>query len=294
MENKKVGVIEGCVASNYPRKIYDKDEWAIFQNAFNDIYPQYAGIVGTDSFLFDYEVQDHPIRGRTIVTKKDLPRGTRIWNGAWGVSFDEKLRFISFLELLPSLAYQCEILLWAYVSNGKVRVELDPGSFFNHADDKKMINVLPSSSTNRFIRAGEELLMDYSTFIEYDALPWFDKLRSEAWKETKSKSLRLPSNKGDGKYAIDVYHSTKGYNLLGAPKQPQSQQKASTKNTFLLRKKEEPSTSFRGVEEMMTNQPLLNSSFQFTTLLEIIVIAIFVLVLLWRFIVRKKAPYKIV
>jgi len=289
MENKKVGIVEGCVASGYPRKIYNKDEWAVFQNAYNDIYPEYAGIVGTDSFLFDYEVQNHPIRGRTIVTKQDLPMGTRIWNGDWGVKFYEKLRFISFLELLPSLAYQCEILLWAYVSNGKVHVELDPGSFFNHADDKKMINVNPSSSTKRFIQAGEELLMNYSEFIEYDALPWFDKLRSDAWKEKKSKSLRLPSKKENRKDGINIYHSTKGYNLLGAPKQTLSKKKDNTKDTFLLRKKEE-----RGVEEMTTNQPVLNSLFPFTTLLDIIGIAISVALLLWRVVVRKKAPHKIV
>eukprot|EP00588_Corethron_pennatum_P029944 CAMPEP_0194325368 /NCGR_PEP_ID=MMETSP0171-20130528/29984_1 /TAXON_ID=218684 /ORGANISM="Corethron pennatum, Strain L29A3" /LENGTH=290 /DNA_ID=CAMNT_0039084477 /DNA_START=52 /DNA_END=924 /DNA_ORIENTATION=- len=289
MENKKLEVIEGCVASNYPRTIYDNDEWAVFQNAYNEIFPEDAGIVGTYSFLFDYEVQDHPIRGRTIVTKEDLAPNAEIWwEEAWHCSFGEKQKFMSFLELLPSLAYQCEILLWAYVSKGKVSVELDPASFFNHADDEKMINMNSSSRPNRFIRAGEELLMNYSTFIEYDALPWFDKLRSDAWKETDSKSLLLPSKNENGKNAIDVYHSTKGYNLLGAPKQSQSQQKTSTKDTLLLQKKQEPSTSFLGLEEMPTIQPLLISLFPFTPLLCTIGSIIFVAVLSRRFFVRKK------
>jgi len=261
--------VEGCVASNYPRTIYDKDEWAIFQDAYNDIYPEDAGIVGTDGFLFDYEVQDHPIRGRTIVTKQDLKKGAKVWKGEWHCSFDE-VEFMSFLELLPSLAYQCEILLWAYVSNGRVSVELDPGSFFNHADDKKMVNVSPSS-TKRFIRAGEELLMDYSSFISYDALPWFDKLRSNAWKETDSKSLRSSSKNENGE-GVAVYHNTKEYNLLGAPKQLKSQ-KVSTKN---------------GVEETTTTQAVHISLFPFTPLIGTIGIAIFVAVLVWRFIIRKK------
>mmetsp|Transcript_50235 Transcript_50235/g.98293 ORF Transcript_50235/g.98293 Transcript_50235/m.98293 type:complete len:278 (-) Transcript_50235:245-1078(-) len=272
MENKKLEVIEGCVASNYPRTIYDNDEWAVFQNAYNEIFPEDAGIVGTYSFLFDYEVQDHPIRGRTIVTKEDLAPNAEIWwEEAWHCSFGEKQKFMSFLELLPSLAYQCEILLWAYVSKGKVSVELDPASFFNHADDEKMINMNSSSRPNRFIRAGEELLMNYSTFIEYDALPWFDKLRSNAWKETDSKSLRSSSKNENGE-GVAVYHNTKEYNLLGAPKQLKSQ-KVSTKN---------------GVEETTTTQAGHISLFPFTPLIGTIGIAIFVAVLVWRFIIRKK------
>eukprot|EP00588_Corethron_pennatum_P011361 CAMPEP_0194267716 /NCGR_PEP_ID=MMETSP0169-20130528/2173_1 /TAXON_ID=218684 /ORGANISM="Corethron pennatum, Strain L29A3" /LENGTH=282 /DNA_ID=CAMNT_0039008665 /DNA_START=46 /DNA_END=894 /DNA_ORIENTATION=+ len=266
--------VEGCVASNYPRTIYNKDEWAVFQSSYNEIYPEDAGVVGTDGFLFDYEVQNHPIRGRTIVTKQDLPRGARVWRGDWHCSFDE-VEFMSFLELLPSLAYQCEILLWAYVSNGHVSVELDPGSFFNHADDKKMVNVSPSS-TKRFIQAGEELLMDYSTFISYDALPWFDKLRANAWKETNSGSVRSSPKNENGEGAVAVYHNTKEYNLLGAPKQSKSK-KVSTKD---------------GVEETTTNQALHISLFSFTPLMGTIGIAVSVAVLVWRAIIRKKGPYK--
>eukprot|EP00588_Corethron_pennatum_P012850 CAMPEP_0194272764 /NCGR_PEP_ID=MMETSP0169-20130528/6242_1 /TAXON_ID=218684 /ORGANISM="Corethron pennatum, Strain L29A3" /LENGTH=137 /DNA_ID=CAMNT_0039015505 /DNA_START=180 /DNA_END=590 /DNA_ORIENTATION=- len=69
---KRVGVVEGCVASNYPRTIYGEDEWAVFQNAYNELHPKNAGEVGKNGFLIEYEVQNHPVRGRTIVTKEDI------------------------------------------------------------------------------------------------------------------------------------------------------------------------------------------------------------------------------
>jgi len=202
--------VEGCVASNYPRTIYAKDEWAIFQTAYNKLRPHDAGTPGTDGFLVDYEVQDNPIRGRTIVTKEDLPPGKQFWSGdLWHVSFGQEEEFLQFLGLLPSLAYRCEILLWAYVTHGKVSVELDAGSFFNHHDDEKVRNVSPTTA-KKYVKAGSELLMDYSSFIEYNTLPWFDRLRSNAWKE--------PESDGDTAGAVTtVYQSTNGYNLLGAP-----------------------------------------------------------------------------
>mmetsp|Transcript_40657 Transcript_40657/g.79528 ORF Transcript_40657/g.79528 Transcript_40657/m.79528 type:complete len:223 (+) Transcript_40657:326-994(+) len=199
---KRVGVVEGCVASNYPRTIYGEDEWAVFQNAYNEINPKNPGDVGKNGFLIEYEVQNHPVRGRTIVTKEDIPRGEKFWDGEeWHATFTERQDFRNFLELLP-MAYRCEILLWAYVCQEEVAVDLDPGSFFNHADDKKMINV----STSRAKR-------NIKTFIDFNEVPWFDKLRSKAW---KVKSLKKKGrNKNDDGV---VNHSTEGYNQVGAPK----------------------------------------------------------------------------
>ena len=200
----------GCVESNYPRRIYKAGDWKVFRKAYNDLLhtmgnpPYRSNKIGFD---IDYEVREHPTRGRSIYALQDIPKDTKIWQShRQEISFARPRELVTFLNFLPSMDLRCEVMLWAYVFRQKVYVAMDDGNFFNHGNSDHEINVDKHSFASRDIHAGEELLMNYTEFIEYNSLPWFDDLRSHAWRD--------PTTNGGNNY---IYESTNEYNLLGTP-----------------------------------------------------------------------------
>jgi len=160
-----------------------------------------------DGIKVPYEIRMDPVRGRGVFVTENVEKGTRIYESKQTVEFEKREQLVEFLEVLP-WEYQCDVLLWAYPYQGNAAVasvDLDAGSFVNHADSEEEINMSKDGYATRDIREGEIILMDYSEFIAYNSVPWFDEIRSMAWDPQQQ----------DGK--VQVYKSTDSYNKFGAP-----------------------------------------------------------------------------
>ena len=158
-----------------------------------------------DGMKVPNEIGMDPVLGRGVFVTENIEKGTRVYVAKQTVEFEKREQLVTFLEALP-WEYQCDVLLWAYpVEEGEAWVDLDAGSFINHADTEEEINMSKVGYATRDIRKGEALLMNYSEFITYGSVPWFDEIRSAAWDPQQQ----------DGE--VHVYESTDSYNKLGAP-----------------------------------------------------------------------------
>jgi hypothetical protein len=233
-------IASDCATSNYPRVIHTAQTWAFMQLSYKKIidgnslgrrlnaaFRQRRSLLGMDSgdngedldgtnniiqydsgIDIDYEVKVGP-RGRGVfVAMNPVPKGKQVWKAASKYSyatFRKPEDMIDFLELLPH-DWQCDILLWAYPNGKKARIDLNEGSYINHADEPRLVNLDDNCYAVRDIAVGEELLMDYSQFIE--KLEWFDDLRAYAWNDHSSKK-----SLGDKEGGNDIGYYTK----VGAP-----------------------------------------------------------------------------
>ena len=202
-----------CATSDYPRLIHDKETWRLLQSVFNEQtearfsyhhkiharhhYLEYSGLDKNLAEVRDYGEQHG--RGRSVYATAGIPSGTLLWrgdlkanNGEWYSPRSIK----AFLKRLPH-DLQCDVLLWAFATGGKhrglVECNLDEASYFNHGERPELVNVVNTgrnSFASRDIAKGEELLMDYTSFIALgdESLPWWDDLRNMAWREGDDKN----------------------------------------------------------------------------------------------------------
>lgn len=237
-----------CATSNYPRLIHKKETWEFLQNVFHDEgYSRksyhhrmveryknawYSGI--DDEYV---EAQDNGDgRGRGIYAVTDIPKGTQIWSHrlVWVMNdgyWDSKEKMTNFLKRLPH-DLQCDVTLWAYATtftNKKiVECNLDEASYFNHGELAELVNFdALTSLTTRDIKKGEELLMDYGTFIAFgkESIPWWDEIRNTAWRATEYKKIEIDAEtnetfeaKGSGSSGdASSKEAIGGYVKYGAP-----------------------------------------------------------------------------
>lgn len=204
--------VTGCAQSNYPKLIYNETTWKFLRRSYRKAVGKKSTISEDDDdphagFQVPYEVKHSPIRGRSIFVTKRVKRGKRLWRADYDAAFESEHAFRRFLNMIP-WTLQCEILLWAYpVEGGEAHVALDDGSFVNHGNTEEEINFGNNDRAVRNIDAGEEILMNYTEFIEYDANPWFDSIRAAAW-----------NNDEEDNSDSTTYHTTQEYNQIGAPK----------------------------------------------------------------------------
>jgi len=226
-------VVTGCAQSNYTRRIYTAPDWMLMQKAYREALGKESTIdAATEAygFLIPFEVRDSPEKGRGVYATAPVKEGTKVWKSTKHASFRTEAAFRSFMDKLPYYEWKCEILLWAYASGSgkgaKASVDLDPGSFINHGDSRREINLSSGGYALRNIEAGEQLLMNYSKFIAYDALPWFDEARSLAWKYDDGED-------GENRTTTSstLYRSTTEYNRLGSSPAVASTASVATANT---------------------------------------------------------------
>jgi len=77
---------------------------------------------------------------------------------------------------------------WWERDTNYVECNLDEASYFNHGERPELVNLVNTGESTyaaRDIAGGEELLMDYSSFIALgnESLVWWDELRGEAWRD---------------------------------------------------------------------------------------------------------------
>ena len=121
--------------------------------------------------LIDIKVVNDPIRGRGIVTTHAVSKGTQLWADTQSVTFDNRADFVAFLQQLDH-RLQCDILLWAYPYHGRAMVDLDVGSFINHADTLADINMDDDGYATRDIVAGECYLLSMISDIQREYCSW--------------------------------------------------------------------------------------------------------------------------
>lgn len=200
-----ITTIKGCGAANYPKLSYTEESWNVLRHAYREVMGTDSSISSDESsgWMIPYEVKDGP-KGRGVFATKPIHKGTLVWKIQMHAKFYYESSFRKFLNKI-SYEQACDILLWAYVEKDpsprflrpskqrgefRVAVELDDASFTNHGEptevnleDKFLFGGVYST---RNIEAGDELLMDYSTFFHHNALPWFDAMQAIAWKEDSS------------------------------------------------------------------------------------------------------------
>ena len=213
-----------CATSNYPRKLHGEETWRFLQKTFHETtYARKSYHHRTHarnrnlpySGVDDYYVEARNNvtgRGRGMYAIRDIPAGTRLWydySDSWIVNdgyWYSREKMIDYLERLP-YELQCDVLLWAYAAlplgrtggggtagfgNGThIECNLDEASYFNHAERPELVNMGGIRNIAfRDIRKGEELLLDYGSFIALGtaSITWWDDLRNTAWNEPSSSS----------------------------------------------------------------------------------------------------------
>jgi hypothetical protein len=209
--------VNDCVASNYPRKIHST--WKFLQ----DVYQEELLKFGRKDDVFvswnttqtgmqiPYYISDKGPRGRSVYSAIPIRKGTSIWKPYKLANFEHPQELVSFLRRLPH-DLQCDALLWAYPdkSSETVGLALDAGTYVNHAESKESLNLDINCKASRDIRAGEDLLEDYSDFIGIDTLEWFNIIRSMAWDDHSSKNQQNSFPEGE----LGIHQ---GYVHLGVP-----------------------------------------------------------------------------
>jgi len=217
---------QDCATSNYPRLIHDEATWKFIQDTYYetvsgprheydaDYTRRYKSIDTIRSgFNVDIDVKDDGFRGRSIYAAEFIPKGTQVWKSFHLARFETPKELTLFLSRLNRYDLQCDSLLWAYVekNQGSVSLALDEGSFVNHGESDAVVNLDSDCYALRDIQVGEEMLENYSHFIGFHELVWFDRIRGNAWKEPELQHK-------EGMNGDLLAKSSDTYNIFGAPK----------------------------------------------------------------------------
>ncbi|KAL3913833.1 MAG: hypothetical protein SGILL_006336 [Bacillariaceae sp.] len=212
-----------CATSNYPRVIHPHETWYFLQDMYKEVRASFGKTWkeslndhGTGMYV-PFEIRDDGPRGRTIHILQDVPKGSYVWSGTHFGTFSSEEIFVAFLERLPH-DLQCDVLLWAYPEkdSSSVGLALDEGSYMNHGEDEKVVNMDADCKALRDLKAGEEVLEDYGDFIGTNQDAWFNKLRDKAWGDQKQERV------GDNNQVEKSYVSlgVPGAKVAGSSKLP--------------------------------------------------------------------------
>ena len=166
--------------------------------------------VGPCGALVPYEIRTDGQYGRGVFTKKDIKKGTYVWNTDLSGRWLTQQQWESFLGMLPPYM-QIDVVEWAYCMADKdlpdvglmVHLDLEPSAMINHGGPDVpydgFINCRPDNVEDveidseyddewrlvakHDIPAGSEILVDYTTFHDYknteDKLEYFE----DSWEQ---------------------------------------------------------------------------------------------------------------
>ena len=236
-----------CATSQYPRLIHGEDTWLHLQDLYyeDSLYPRSKTTTG---FRYAVVVHDEGFRGRSVYAAEDIPADVEVWNPRHSAIFHTPYEWIAFLRRIDQHDLICDVLLWAYVEKGKgvVSLALDAASYTNHGGDPAKgetdeNNLTAECYSTRQIHKGEELLENYSEFIGYHEVEWFDHIRGVAWQEP---------GVTEGVLVTD----TTTYNVIGAPKPDATTGSYSQQRTAQLRTGSTTGGSHHQKDEATTTQ----------------------------------------
>ena len=176
------------------RSVWDSDTFKSLQDTYRLVVPEdrwSIALAPTSGLVIPFEIRQTAEKGRGVFAASRIPKGSLIWHPVQHAYFQDET---SFRRFLSSLTWElaCDIIQWAYVEETwedeyTVAVELDVGSFINHAPSGEANAGYMANSefvvASRDIEAGEEILQDYTTFDndEDDRVPWFDEIFVHAY-----------------------------------------------------------------------------------------------------------------
>jgi hypothetical protein len=207
-------MVEECTSPVYIPVIHEIEVWnTILPDAYTNYMKEWKNKIAKltkhskGGVVVPFEVRFDPNKGRALYAKEDIKKGTLVWTSSHSHNFHGEKDYLAFLKYLPH-NLQCEIMLWTYPivhTTSKVTIAFDEGNYINDGGPGSRTNNVYSDSTATAIyniKAGEELMQDYSDFIDLDhEVEWFDQLRERAF----------------GKYS---------YSLQGAPPTLRAQNKS--------------------------------------------------------------------
>jgi hypothetical protein len=187
-------IVEECISSVYVPVIHGIEVWkTILPDAYTNYMKEWKNEAvelkdySEGGMVVPFEVRYDPNKGRALYAKEDIEEGTVVWTSSHSHNFYEEEDYLAFLKYLPH-NLQCDIILWTYPiaeTTTKVAIAFDEGNYINDGGPESIRNNVYSYSTATAmydIKAGEELLQDYSEFIDLDReVEWFDQLRESAF-----------------------------------------------------------------------------------------------------------------
>ena len=220
----------GCLSlEKNPRRIYDDDAWKFLQNTYKKLFRSQE-----DEFEYgywheweEYQLSDsddseedseddvvisitvpHEVRylpgggGRGIFVTEDVDEDELTYIAdAYGV-FRTENAWQTFLLEVASMDVElaCDILQWSYVQGVDgddiaVCLDLSVGSFMNHGGQNTNVYQYGFEQyASRDIKAGEELLDDYSNYFKFGGLLWYEDMVSNAWRDECNTTSEMNSD----------------------------------------------------------------------------------------------------
>jgi hypothetical protein len=189
---KKYSIVEECTSPVYIPVIHGIEVWnTTLPNAYTKYMEEWKNEVvelteySKGGMVVPFEVRYDPNKGRALFTTVDIEKDTKVWTSTHSHNFDKEVDYLAFLKYLPH-NLQCDIILWTYPifdSTTTVALGLDEGNYMNDGGPGSKSNNLNTDSTALYhIKAGEELMLDYSEFIPFDhEVAWYDQLREKVF-----------------------------------------------------------------------------------------------------------------
>ncbi|KAG7341504.1 SET methyltransferase domain containing protein [Nitzschia inconspicua] len=185
-------IVEDCASAGYRPIIHSKELWeTTLPNAFTHYMKKHRkknvklSKHSEGGMVVPFEVRDDPEKGRGLYATADIPKGTQVWTSSHFHHFKREQDFLAFLQYLPHNV-QCDVILWTYPeadSTTEVAIPFDEGVYMNDGGPGSSRNNVDSQTVAlRDIKAGEELMQDYTEFIDLEnEVKWFAKLRQRAF-----------------------------------------------------------------------------------------------------------------
>lgn len=228
----------GCLSlENNPREIYDDDAWKFLQDTYEKLFRSQGDIHEygywhefeefhlRDDYYSEEDTEDdviisitapHEVRylpgggGRGIFVTEDVDMHDLTYiPDAYGVFHTENAWKTFLLEVASvDVGLACDILQWSYVQrvdegedDVAVCLDLSVGSLMNHGGaDTNIYQGGYEQYASRDIKAGEELLDNYSDYFLFGKLIWYEDMVANAWRDECNTTGEMTSDEMENQW----------------------------------------------------------------------------------------------